>query len=230
MYIKILILAVGVFLLFRLLAMLQKYLPFSKKIKQYFEYFIPVVEIAAWLGFAIWCIRFIYEAQNYTALIIFGTAFSLLLIPSWFLIRDFLFGVILKMQQKIVTGNAVEIEEIKGVIISSGYFAFDIKTKSGTIDSIPYNKLRSKIISKPTGNIHLEKHAIQLTLNSKLDKTKVKQNLKKTILNAPWVTISQEPIIKDISYENEIYTIDLIVFTLNQNHADRIKDYVLKNF
>src|SRR5680860_316956 len=112
MYFTIVIFGIGVLLLFRILSFLNKIFPFSKEFKHYSGYLLPVVELASWLGFVIWCMRFIYEAEAYTTLIIFGILVLLLIIPAWFLVRDFLYGMLLKIQRKIEIDDKIEIGEL----------------------------------------------------------------------------------------------------------------------
>lgn len=230
MYYTILIDAIGVLLLFRILSHLNKILPFPKRVKHYSGYILPVVELVAWLGFAIWCLRLIYEAGAYTTLIILVILIVLIIAPAGFLVRDFLHGMLLKMQRKIEIGTKIEIGDLKGVIVKTDYFTFDIKTKNGNINTIPYNKIRSEVISKNGANIHLEKQTISFNIPVKEDINLIIPKLKTTLINAPWVAVSQEPIISNIGGEKGNYEVEVIVYTIIKNHTDKIVDYVRKNF
>lgn len=230
MYITIVFFGIGVLLLFRILSFLNRVLPFSKEVKHYTGYMLPVVELVSWLGFVIWCMRMIYEAHAYTTLIIFGILTLILIVPAWFLVRDFLYGMFLKIQRKIEINNRIEIGGIKGVVVKIDHFTFDIKTKNGNIDTIPYNKIRSKIISKNGENIHLEKQLISFTISSKQDINKLIPELKATLTNAPWVAASQEPIINEIRHETGKYVVDVFVYLIKNEHVENIREYVMKNF
>jgi len=230
MYFKFLIVAICVLLLFRVLSYLNKILPFPKKVKHYSGYILPVVELVAWLGYAIWCLRLIYEAGAYTTLIILVILIVLILAPAGFLVRDFLHGMLLKMQRKIEIDTKIEIGDLKGVIVKTDYFTFDIKTKNGNVDTIPYNKIRSEVISKNAGNIHLEKQLISFHIPSKQDVNRLIPGLKSTLLNAPWVAASQEPIINSVSGDTGNYAIETIVYVLKKEHVEKIVEYVERNF
>jgi hypothetical protein len=230
MYFTIVIFGIGILLLFRVLSFLNKILPFSKEFKHYSGYLLPVLELASWLGFAIWCMRFIYEAKAYTTLIIFGILFLLLFVPTWFLIRDFLYGMLLKIQRKIEIDDRIEIADLNGVVVNADYFTFDIKTKNGNINTIPYNKIRSEVIVKNGANIHLEKQLISFIIPSKQDINKITPELKATLINAPWVASSQEPIINAIDGEPGNYVVEFIVYIIKKEHADKIMEYVKRNF
>jgi small-conductance mechanosensitive channel len=230
MYFKILIYGAGILLLFRILSYLNKILPFTKKFKHYSGFLLPIFELASWLGFAIWCLRHIYEVEAYTTLIILGILIVLLFAPAWFLVRDFLHGMLLKIQRKIEIDTKIEIGDLKGVIVKTDYFTFDIKTRDGNIDTIPYNKIRSEIITKNAANIHLEKNIISFNIPAKHDINKLVPQLKATLINVPWVAASQEPIINNIKVEVENYVVEVIVYVLKKEHLEKIMEYVKKNF
>lgn len=230
MYFRILIFATGILLLFRALSYLNKILPLAKKVKHYTGYILPVLELATWLGFVLWFLRITYEAEAYTTLIILGIFVVLVIAPAWFLVRDFLHGMILKIQRTIEIGSKIEIGDLKGIIVKTNYFTFDIKTANGNIDTIPYNKIRSKIITKHAATNHLEKQIITFTVPSKHDVNQIVRQLKVTLINAPWVAASQEPIINNIRTETDNSIIDVVVYMLNKEHAEKIVKWVKKNF
>lgn len=216
--------------MFRALSYLNKILPFSKKVKHYTGYLLPVVELVSWLGFAIWCLHLIYDAEAYSIFIVLGVMFVLLLTPTWFLIRDFLYGLFLKVQRKIEPDSKIEIGETKGVIIKTDYFTFDILNNDGSITTIPYNRIRAEIIKKSVANIHLEKQVITFSLPTKQDINKVLPQLKTTLINSPWVASSQKPIINNIIKENDYSVVDVIVYTLKKEYAEKVIEYVKTNF
>lgn len=232
MHIIAVISGISILLLFRMLYLLNKNLPYRSEIKQYISILLPVVEIITWMGFVIWFIKHTYKSEDETSLLVLAAFVLFLVIPAWFLLGDFLLGVILKVQQKIEINARIEIDEIKGIVTKTGHFTFDIVTKEGRIDTIPYHKVKSKIISRSSTNMHLEKQLIRFRFATKQNINSLLPHLKATILNSPWAAISIDPIIYDISKENEETVVDVFVFTLKQEHAEMIKEYVsakLKN-
>lgn len=227
MYIKILIYAFIVFLFFRAFNFLYRKLPFSLNLKHYIGYLLPVAELIAWVGFVIWCVTALYSRSSYNALILLGILFVLLVVPLWFLLRDFLFGIVLKIQRKIDVGGRIQIEHWQGIVVKAGHFSFDIKTPSGNVDTIPYNKVRSKIISTSGSNVNLQKHLISFDLRDTHQLAVSVDDLKTLLINAPWVAESQAPIIHKVSTENGITTVDFFIYTLSDQYVEKIKNYVI---
>lgn len=229
MYTIAIISGISILFMFRILPLVNKNLPYRREIRQYITFLLPVAEIIAWMGLFIWFIKYAYNAQDHTSLLVLVTLVILLFIPAWFLIGDFLYGVILKVQQKIEVNTRIEIDEINGRVVNTGHFSFEIETKEGTIDTIPYHKIKSKVISRPSTNINIEKQLIRFQFTSQQNINSMLPRLKASILNSPWAAVSIDPIIYDIHKENDETSVDVYVFTLKPEHAEMIKEYVKIN-
>lgn len=220
----------GFLVFFRILSYLKKILPFPKKVKHFTGFLLPVVELFSWFGFLLWCLNLIYKSNAYSALIVIGILIALLFAPAWFFVRDFLHGIQLKIQRKIEPDSKIEIGNLKGIILKADYFTFDIETEDGNIHTIPYNKIRSEIISKNSANNNLVRQILSFQIQSKQDINQILEGLKITLINAPWVAASQEPTLKVNSSISGIYLIDAVFYTLKKEHISRIEAYVKSNF
>lgn len=116
------------------------------------------------------------------------------------------------------------------MILKTDYFTFDVKTAEGDIDTIPYNKIRSKVISKISANKYLEKQLLSFRFPSAQDISKIIPELKKTLINAPWVVASHEPIISSVSEDCEKRRVEVFVYVMKTEHTDKIIEYVNQNF
>jgi len=228
MYLFVSIAGLSILILFRILPLLNKNLPYWAEIRQYVTFLLPVAEIIAWLGLIIWYIKHAYNEQDHTSIIVMAALIFFLIVPAWFLFGDFLFGVILKVQRKIEVNTRIEIGNIKGVIKKAGHFSFDIETREGTINSIPYHQIKSKVISLPSSNINLEKQLIRFQFTTRNNINNTLPFLKASIMNSPWSAVSIDPIIYDVRKENDEAIIEVFVYTLKQEHAEMIREYVLK--
>ena len=229
MYLRILLFATGILLMFRALAHLNRLLPLSKRLKHITGYVLPAIEIVSWIGFAIWSLHIVYDAEAYYILIVIGILIVLLLIPIWFLARDFLYGMFLKIQRKIEVDSKIETNEFEGIVTKTDYFTFDVRSPNGNIKTIPYNKIRSEIITKNTANINLLKQQLIFTFSQPGDEDVLIKNLKTALINVPWIAASQLPIIDNIKIENNNMVIQVNVWILDKKHTKKIVDWVYQN-
>jgi hypothetical protein len=223
---KIIFTAIIILLGFRAIYLLQKAIPYSKKLKHHLGYIIPVLELFAWFGFILWCISYIYDTKNYLGLIVFGIILILISIPTFFLLRDFLFGVYLKIQRKIDVGRFIEFGEFNGQIEEAGHFNIDLKNVRGDIITVPYSKIRTRIILKHSTNSNLLKQKLVLNFPESVDIQKLIPEIEKTIWNTPWSASSQKPIIQDVKFGNGGYMIEVYVFTIKKEHAEFIRKFI----
>ena len=124
----------------------------------------------------------------------------------------------------------IETVDISGKIVKIGYFTFDIKSKDGNIETIPYSKIRSEVITKSGENINLEKELVRFTFPATGNIDQVTEQLKATLLNSPWVAASQLPIVKNIRVENDKYILEVYVYLLRKEYIEKIRDFVNTNY
>lgn len=188
--------------------------------------FLPLIEIATWIGVMIWIIKFVYTRQDFTVLILLGVLFLLFVIPIWFLLRDFLYGLILKLQRKIEVHKIIDIEGLKGEILKTGYFSFDILTEKGSIDTVPYNRIIAKVVSVSSENANLAKIKLTFKIPETHGISFSRTKLEEVLLNCPFVANSQKPVLGSVYTENDAQKIDVYVLALNKEYSRKIQEYV----
>lgn len=226
MYIRIVLLAIALLIFYRIISFLKKRLPVSAETRHYLTVVLPIAELLTWFGFAVWCIRMMYESEAYAMLITISVILILMIVPSWFLIRDLILGILLVIQRKMELNTRIEIGDISGKVVKVGYFTFEIKSKDGNIETIPYSKIQSQVITKSSENINLEKQLVSFTIPATKTMDEAVEQLKSILLNSPWVAASQQPIIKNIRHENDMHIIDVFIYFLKKDYAEKIRDYV----
>ncbi len=228
MILSILIIAVLIFTLFRLFNFIAERLKNKFELKAYLKVIIPLTELFAWVLFILWVAKIIYVSRNYYVLFSISIISFLLAVPLFLLIRDFLSGIFLKLQNEIAEGMRIDIGEISGVVKKAGHFRFSVEDRHGNINSVSYYKIRSKIISHIGNNQHLKKVTIEFVLEKTSNSNQQITQLKNDVMNTPWVSVAQPPIIENTRIENEKLIVDVGVFVLDNTYTEYIKNAVLK--
>ncbi len=226
---KFIFLALVIFFGFRFLYFLNKVFHYPKFIKHHISYIIPVFELFSWIGILVGVVSYFYHIKRINLLILIFIGVLLLAVPAFFLLRDFIFGVYLKIQRRFEKGDFIEFEAFQGEIIEAGFFNLDIKDAQGDIKSIPYHKLRSKIITRHGVNPNLKKQILTFRFSGHLNSIDLQDELKKQMLNSPWVSISQPPFIESVKHDRDEHSIEVAVFTLKNEHAAYIQEMVEKS-
>jgi len=230
MILRIFISILMLLVVFRLIYFIHKKFVYRKSIKHHFGYLIPLAELFAWIGLILWITNYIYQSQNYLGLIILAVLFVLLVVPVFFLIRDFIFGIYLKIQRKVDKGDCIIFEDIEGEILKAGHFSMEIRDLDGDISTIPYNRIKAKILSKHGVNPNLKKQKLTFRFSDSLETSKLIPELEKNILNTPWVAPSQKLLIQYIKSDGGEHVINVILYTLKNEYAENIRKMVEKSF
>nr|WP_324292768.1 mechanosensitive ion channel domain-containing protein [uncultured Carboxylicivirga sp.] len=168
-------------------------------------------------------------SKNYYVLTSVSILFLLIAVPFFFLIRDFVSGLFLKLQNKLFEGMSIEIEDVKGVVKKNGIFRLDIEDKYGNINSVSYYKIRSKIITRPKVSYNLEKTTLEFIFQEASNTNRILAELKRQLMNIPWVAVRQPPLIENTRVENGKFIVEIGVYMLDKSYAENIKHSVESN-
>ncbi|MRT93925.1 mechanosensitive ion channel domain-containing protein [Ancylomarina sp. 16SWW S1-10-2] len=226
---KFLVLVLAIIVVFRILGLANKSLKNTSIFKHHNSYILQLIELTLWLFMLIWLVKHYYLTQNTFGLISVGICFILAIIPSFYLLRDFLSGVYLKSQNQIRVNSFIEINELKGKIDKLGNFSLNLMDRHGNIKSIPYHKINSTIISKQSNNPNLNKVNLRFVFPSHVPTNYIIPKLKAEIINSPWVALSQPIIVEAIKHVNDQYIFEVIIYTLQPHFAEDIKNRVNKS-
>lgn len=177
----------------------------------------------AWL---IWSVSKLYNEYKISALLTIGVITIVLVIPMWYLLRDFLYGIVLKLQGRVDKGTAIETGNLKGVVLKSGYLNFTMKTRDGNIADIPYSKVMLKVMQRQDTNVNLQLRQLSMDLPVEIGEDELREKLFTALRNAPWVAASTLPVIKSIVKHHHFIRAEVGVHVLAKSHLCKIKDYV----
>ena len=230
MIFRFFLVAVIIFSLFRFLGFIVRRVKTPFRTEYQATYALPLLELFSWIAYIIWAAKIIYDSKSYFVLIAVATVFALVSIPVFILIRDFITGIFLRLQNKITEGMYLEVDDIRGIVKNVGHLRLDIEDNLGNINSIPYYSIRSKAISRPGNNQNLEKVSIQFDFEETSDVNELIARLKRAVMNTPWVSLSRLPIVEAVKKEDGHLVVDIGAFVMDKLYADNIKAMVMAHF
>ena len=200
-YIKILLLAIALFTFLRFTALHLPKLLENKKLKILVIRLFPAIELFVWLGFIIYSSSIIFG--NFAAFSVIMTFIVVIImaILSWYLLRDFVSGFILRAENGFEPGDVVKTSFVQGTIKKVGYRSIEIITSNGEYVKIPYTMLINTAVTKPQDHSKWVENVVSLEVTTSLDTTKVKSMLKKSLMEMPWI-VSEESIKIEIKLMN----------------------------
>ncbi|MCB9207611.1 MAG: mechanosensitive ion channel, partial [Ignavibacteriales bacterium] len=132
------------FLLFVLMKIVKKYFverQFSYRHQQYYS----LLEIVIWIIFTIWALKTILEESIYYTVIVIVIFLSLAIWITWFVVKDFIAGLVFKFNDNYQKGQFIEVNDIKGYIEEMNYLTLDLISETGETIKIPYSKIQGNI-------------------------------------------------------------------------------------
>ncbi len=231
MTLQVIIALILLFTLFRVLnIVLHKFVMIPLKLKYHLGYVLPAVELVAWVTLLLMIARFTYQTESYFAFALLIVLLALLAVPLFFVVRNFIAGVVLRLQYRLTEGMNIETEGVSGVVKKVGYLGLEIEDTSLDIYSIPYHALQSKTLIRQGNNPFLKKGTLRFELPLETDLSTLCMRLKKEVLNTPWAAISQPPVVEKAIEKNGKAIIHIGVFMPDKSYAGRIQHTVLSAF
>ncbi|MCW3788198.1 mechanosensitive ion channel domain-containing protein [Plebeiibacterium sediminum] len=185
-----------------------------------------ISELMIWFSLLIWVAKDYFEMRNYFALSSILSVFLLLIILLFPLLKNLVYGIIFKWQNKITEDVFIEADEIVGMVKKAGHLNMEIEDSHGDIYNISYTKVYSKTISKPSRNHNLFKTTLTFSFTDYTSKNEILSTLKRELMNTPWTAVSQPPIIENSRIADGELVIEVAVFVIDQAYVEDVKTSV----
>ncbi len=226
MLITDLIIGLLLFICLRVAVRLIKIVPSDKPYAKTLLYLFPVLEFVLWTLFLFWVLFHLFKGQFYYPALITSLILVLVAFISWFVIKDFIAGLIFKAENTFRVNNVIKIAHAEGTIKRLGYLSLDLINENGELEKVRYSSLSGQKIVKPNPSEALKKFTFIIDYNSPLSESKTSQIIRAHVLNAPWSSTSKNPVIQTLQKNQNSYQFEVTVYTLNAVHADAIEEYL----
>lgn len=228
-YLKIIILAIAVYIFFRSLKMIFNILPLRASIRTSIFRLLPVLELILWIAFSYWAVQQLFDNQLTKIIIDTGIFVIILIILAWYLFRDLITGVILKAENTFKPGENIRIGDVSGKIIKTGARTIKIVTVDGELFEIPFSKIINQQIIKPSNKEKKTGHTCHLKVPSAYQPGKVKELVKRRILEIPWIINNDDINVNIIREDSDYFIFEVVLHTLSSDLIFKTEE-ILKNY
>lgn len=199
---------------------------FNKKYKNYFLIF----EILIWSLFCIWSLNLIFGSNEYLSF--FSIAFLAIIFiwTNWFVVKDFIAGVVLKLSDNYQEGQFFRLKDIEGRIAKVNYLHLNINQDDGEIIKIPFSKILGSIHHKSFLDDKTKQYMYEITIEKKETLDNTREKIRKTILLSAGVNIKKEPIIKLLNSSEKSWTFEITYFILDEQYCELIENNIKIGF
>jgi small-conductance mechanosensitive channel len=222
--------AVALFIMLRLASQIAKRATISKRYHKAVLRGFPIVELFVWTAFILWLVSRAFENSDYIALATALVLFIFLLIISWYFIRDFIAGIILKTEFPFEINQRIFTNGNDGSIKKLGYRSLELEKDNGDIVKIPYSQIASASIHLQNMEDSLRGHETLIRASAKIPVITAKDLIIRELLLTPWAAINQTPSIRVIEQTDEVNTYSVHFHSVSSKHAASISQHLKAAF
>ena len=147
-----------------------------------------------------------------------------LIFVAWFVLRDYLAGVVLKSDGSMKVNDWIRVKNVEGRVTKMGLRSMIVTVDSGETVNMPYSAISGEISSKPNPSEDLISNTFHVKLGREPDAEATIQQIRKAILNAPWSSVRKFPEIKLTGDTREYFEFEITVYSIKAVYFQKIKD------
>jgi small-conductance mechanosensitive channel len=225
---RYIIFALVLFILLRVIGRLINTIIPQKKIRRILLRIFPLLEFILWVTFGLWALNGTLNEYPFNNLIITALVAILIAIVSWYFLRDFISGVIIKAEIPFEKNQYIKLPHAEGILKKIGYRSLELETYSGERVKVPFSRFTSDAISVQNPNDGLKGHETLLTITARIPIEELKRKIAHEILLLPWSSINMDPSVTVIEQNADYNTFQVRYFTVSSHNASLISQH-LKN-
>ncbi|MDD2196722.1 MAG: mechanosensitive ion channel [Bacteroidales bacterium] len=218
--------AVALFFMLRLASRLAKTILTSKKYHKVILRGFPIFELAVWGAFVLWVVNQALGSSEYATLATASVLIIFLLIISWFFLRDFIAGIILKTEFPFEVNQRIAASNFDGSIKRLGYRSLELEKDNGDIVKIPYSLIASRSIHLQNMEDSLRGHETLVKASTKIPVQTAKDIITKEVLLTPWATTKQVPTIRVVEQTDQTNTYSVHFHSVSSKYAASISQHL----
>lgn len=180
---------------------------------------LPILEAMVGLLYVSWALGSILGRGVYHSAALFMVFVVATLLLTWFAARDWVAGIVLKVELAYEAGQRIRCGDIEGTIRSVGHLSLEVELSHGERIRIPYSRMSGEIRGLRSGDAPREHHRFQIDVEGGADVAASIRRLREAILNSPWSALDREPQIRVLAEEPTHTRLEAVVYAPEATQA-----------
>ncbi len=228
-FIKTFILAIAFYIFFRSIRIIFNILPLKAAIRVIIFRSLPVLEMLLWIGFSYWAVQQLFSDQVILTVIKACITVIIIIIFAWYLFRDLIAGVILKTENTFKAGQSINTPSISGIIDKIGGRTLKVINDNDESVEIPFSRIIGQEIVISSNKEKKTGHTFRFNVSSKHQPVKIKELVKRRILEIPWIISNDEINLNLIREGADNFILEVRLHTISNDLIYKTEE-LLKNF
>ncbi|MEO0330702.1 MAG: hypothetical protein AAF223_03305 [Bacteroidota bacterium] len=205
-----------------------------------------VVEFTLWVIWLFQALNSVIGRSQVYPFVTVGLAFLLLILLSWFVLRDITAGIIFRLQHVPRINQSIRVIPVSnnldgevapgrnnyatGRIVHLGITSLVLENGVGEQIKMPYSKVINQSIAQYEASEFIKSYEFSLQLPKSATKDHLIKELRRQILLLPWSSTKQSPVVQWRSGDEQHYNFDILVYSLSTDYALQIENYLIQQY
>ena len=220
--------------LYLLLFMLTKYLPLlvkNDRRRQWVKKQFVILEIIVWALYVAVMLPVLYRHEQILAIPVTIIITCIIIIWAYYYLRDFISGLIFRMNNHIRKGEYVKTNDIVGIIRKINSLNVEIESMDNRKYIIPYSKINTEVFCRLNDEDYGMTCAFEFKILTDNITPDTLNRMRAFLLSFPAVSTRYEPTIKLKQDDDSTFTVASVTFmSLDKNDNDLIITQLKNNF
>lgn len=223
-FFPILIIGILTIFLFFLIRFVRKYVIEKRVPFKYLQHFY-IIEVLIWILFGLWAVATLFEESLYYRLVLFAIFIIISVWLGWFVVKDFIAGIVFKMNSNYSKGELLKIGETEGYVNKLNFLNIDLRNSEGETIKIPYSKLQNDKFTISNLHERTKVHNFEIEVSKEMALDEMTAKIKKMILQSFGVDLNINPRIIIKSETQDSWVMEIQIYLLNE----KFKNIVAEN-
>ncbi len=199
---------------------------YRDKLKKY----MPIAELLVWGIYFLFAFKAFVLKNQYIALVFLVVLVSVSIWGSWFILKDYISGVLFKSDKNLEEGERISTLSFSGRIMAFNRRTLQVETEKGNNILIPYSQLLTESIKRYDSSKTITGKTFDIQVKTNSDLPKLTEKIEKELLLLPWISLKKKPIIK-ITEQNESYSIiEISIYAIDSVYFSKIENHIKEKF
>lgn len=185
--------------------------------------FLPLADAIGIVLIVIWLGSLLFLDQSAYRTFFLALIFVFVLWLARVSLFDIVAGMILRFENSFQIGDTLIVKEGSGTISEVRLRCLDVTLDKGRQVSIPYSRLSSEVLVKPTSIRPVKTHQFELTLPKSGDISESTLRLISTIMNQPWSIVAIKPLVEPVGEQDGRFLFRITIHALELEHLAEIE-------
>lgn len=215
------------------LRLFKYFIPFimkRKESKRFLRRYLPAGELFLWIIFILFSIDTFLNRNEIIGYSLYVLMFLFVVWFVFFVLRNIIAGTVFKLSDHFSLYDTLKVGKYSGRIVNFGKSSLELETENGKSIYIPYAKILNRVNIKTDPAEKISRYNFKLKTKKDIALREKTENIKQAIMVLPWSSIKKVPLINPIDEDENSFTFDITIYSLEKEYFHKIENNIKEQF